>query len=356
MIKRKSLCLIGVATALLLSACSSKSENNQEFVSHGENIVNGDVSLIVDSSEGQRAELTRPPEETRVTLTIGVVKNDPAAVTLASLAAENEADEAFEKYKFVYADNYSQLAEMLKSNTLGLAVMPPAKALDIYAADKSVKVLASLTNKSYRLIGEGINSLSDLEGKTVYISKDDKTSVCMITKLINYAGVKDCKIEYADDNNALTDMIKTGKAENALLTEPYISILKQGGTVVKEYDFVQDWENATEGNSYCSGAIVATNEYLAKQKAVVDYMLADVERSVKAVKEDAAACAANAVKYGFADDAKATEAAYTAMDVGFFKDRQVRYLVNNMLTAFDNADSEVLGTDVPDEGFYFVKD
>lgn len=356
MIRRKSLCLLGIAAALMLSACGDKGGDNEEFVSHGENISNGNTSLIVDSSEGQRAELTRPPEAARVKITIGVVKNDPGAVTLAALAAENEDDAAFEIYEFVYADNYSQLAQMLKENTLGVALMPPSKALDMYAGDKSVKVIASLTGKSYRLVGDGLSSLSDLSGKTVYMSNDDKTSVCIMTKLVNYAGVKDCKFEYAADNATLYDMVKNGQADYAIMTEPYISMLKQEGVATGEYDFSQDWENATEGNSYCSGSVVATNEFMTKQKAVVDYMLADIQRSVDAVKSDADTCAEEAAKYGFADNSKAIGAAYTAMDCSFFKDKQMRYLIDNMFTAFDNADSEVLGTDIPDEGFYLVKE
>lgn len=356
MIKRKSLCLLGIVAALMLSACGDKGGDNKEFVSHGENVSNGNTSLIVDSSEGQRAELTRPPEATRVKITIGVVKNDVAAVTLASLAEENENDESFEKYEFVYADNYSQLASMLRDNTLGVALMPPAKALDMYAADKSVKMLASLTSKSYRLVGDGISSLSDLSGKTVYMSNDDKTSVCLMTKLVNYAGVKDCSFEYAADNAALYDMVKGGQVDYAIMTEPYVSMLKQAGVATGEYDFAQDWENATEGNSYCGGSVVATNEFMTKHNAVVDYMLADIQRSVEAVKSDAETCAAQAAKYSLADDAKAIGAAYTSMDCGFFKNKQMRYLVNNMFTAFDNADSEVLGTDIPDEGFYLVKE
>ncbi len=356
MIKRKGLCLIGIAAALMLSACSTKNENNQEFVSHGENVSNGDVSLIVDSDEGKKAALTRPPEEARVKLTIGVVKNDAAAITLANLAAENEEDAAFEKYEFVYAENYTALAQQLKEGKLGVAVMPPAKALDMYAADKSVKVLASLTNKSYRIVGEGISSLSDLAGKTVYMSNDDKTSLCLMTKLVNYAGIKDCKFEYTADNAELYSAVEGGSAECAIMSEPYISMLKQKGVTVKEYDFSQDWENATEGNSYCGGCLVATNEFMTKQKAAVDYMLDDIKRSCEAVKSDAGTSAADAQKYGFIDDAKAAEAAYTAMDIGFFKDRQMRYLINNMFTAFDNADSEVLGTNIPDEDFYLVKD
>ena len=355
MLKFKSLCLAAL-TAVMLAGCGSKTKNNQEFVSHGENITNGNTSLIVDSSEGKKAELTMPPEEARVKLTVGVVKNDVAAVTLANLAEENENDTAFEKYEFVFADNYSALSDMIKNKTVGAAFMPPAEALDIYAADKSVKVLASVTGRSYRILGKDIASLTDLSGKTVYISSDDKTSAGIMTKLINYAGIKDCKLESVKDNAALYEAVKSGKAEYALLTEPYISMLKQGGSTVSEYDFRQDWENATVGNSYCTGCLIVTNEFMTTNAPVIDYMLADVERSVNAVKNAADNSAQEAAKHGLADDEKAVAAAYTSMDVGFYKDRQMRYLINNMFVAFDNADPDVLGTDAPDEEFYLVKE
>lgn len=356
MFKRKSLCLLGIAAMLALSACSGDKDKGEIYTSDGENIVNGNTSLILDENEGQRAELTMPPEASRVTITLGVVKNDVGAAELASLAKENAADESFEMYEFVYADNYTELAAMLNDGTVGVGVMPPSKALDMYASEKSIKVLASLAGKSYKLIGEGVSSLSDLSGKTVYISNDDKTSLCLMTKLISYAGVTDCTLEYAADNAALFDMVKSGTADCALLPETYISLLEQEGVAMHEYDFSQDWENATEGNSYSSSCVVATNEFLTKQNAVVDYMLADIERSVEAVKSDAATCAQAAAQYGLADDAKAAEAAYSGMDCAFYRDKQMRYLINNMFTAFDNADPEVLGTDVPDEEFYLVRE
>lgn len=358
MLKRKGLyrCLCAVVAAtLMLSACGKK-ETTQEYVSHGENIVNGNTSLIVDETEGQKAALTRPPEDARMTLTIGVVKNDPSAITLASLAAENEEDAAFEKYTFKVASNYTELAEMLKSGEVGAAVLPPVKALDMYATDKSVKLLASVTKKSYELVGEGISSLSDLSGKTVYIPQEDKTYLCVMKKLLSYAAIDDCEIKYVQNNDELYSKVKSGEVEYALMTEPYISMLKQSGNAVATYDFSDEWSMAADGSSYCSGSVVATNEFISKQKAVIDYMLEDMSRSAEAIKNDAATCAENAVKYGFADDAKAVEDAYTGIDCMFFTGRQMRYFINSMLTTIEDVDDEVLGTDVPDEDFYLVKD
>lgn len=355
MLKLKSLCILGVAAALMLSGCSSDNKENNEHISSNEgNITDGNVSVIVDPTEGEKAELTRPPEAARRIIKIGMVKNDPGAVSLASLIAENEDDAAFEKYTVTYAENYSALADMMRSKQFDVAVMPPAKALEIYASDKSVKVLASLTSKSYSLVGSDIASLADMSGKKVYMSSDDKTSACIFTKLMDYAGVTDCEIAYVQDSTALFNAVKSGDADYALMTEPYISMLKQEGIALGTYDFKEDWQRATEGNDYCSGSIVATNEFITQQRPVVDYMLADMQRSLEAVNTDAGSCAALAAKYGIADDAKALEAAYTSMDCGFFKERQMRYLVNNMFTIFDNASPELLGTDIPGEDFYFV--
>ena len=353
---RKSLCLIGAAAVLSLCACSGSGDDSQEFVSHGENITNGNTSLIVDSSEGERAELTMPPEASRVTLTVGLVKNDVGAVTLASLAQENQNNESFEKYNFVYAENYTALSQMLKDGTVGAAVMPPAEALDIYAADKSVKVIASLTGKSFKLVGENISSLTDLSGRTIYVSEDDKTAGCLIKKLTAYAGVNDYTISYARDNNELYTMAGNGTTDVALLPQTYISMLKENGAAIHEYDFSQDWENATEGNSYSTSCVVATNDFLETQKAVVDYMLADMERSVDAINSDTEGSANAAVTFGMADNSAAAADAYSGIDCGFYSGKQMRYLINNMFTIIDNADGEALGTEVPGEDFYLVKD
>lgn len=355
MFKGKSLCIIGIAAALMLAACGEK-EETKEFVTHGENIANGNTALIMDSEEGKKAPLTRPPEDARVTLTIGVVKNDGAAMALSHLAAENERDESFEKYKLVYGDNYTDLAEQLKSKAIGAAVLPPAKALDLYAADKSVKILASISNRNYTIIGEGVNSLSDLSGKTVYVSGDDKTAYCILAKLFAYSGIKDCAVKTVSDNRALFEAVKNGEAQYALMQEPYRTMLKKDGVNVHQYDFGQDWENATEGSTYCTGCLVASNEFIDENKAAIDYMLDDIKRSVEAINNDTAAYGANAVKYGLTDNSETAEEAYPGMDCAFFKDKQMRFIMNNMFTAFDNAGQDVLGTDVPDEGFYMVKE
>lgn len=354
MFKKKSLCIIGIAAALMLSACGQNEEN--VIVAEDGNVSNGDISIITDSEEGEKAELTRPPEEVRVELTIGVVKNDGSAMALSALAAENENDGCFEKYKFAYADNYTALAEQLKNKTIGVAILPPTKALDLYATDKSVKVLASISNMSYSIIGDGINSFSDLAGKKVYVSGDDKTSSCIMTKIIAYAGVKDCTVESVADNKTLFEMVKNGEAQCALVEEPYTSMLKKSGVQIHEYDFSEDWVNAAEGYDYCTGVLVATNEFLETNKSVVDYMLDDIERSLETINNDTKAYGENAVKFGFADDAQVAEEAYVGMDYDFEKDSDMRFVVNNMFGVFDNAGQDVLGTDVPDEGFYVVKD
>jgi NitT/TauT family transport system substrate-binding protein len=345
----------------MLSACSGKNDDKQYVVQNGENVYNesGDTGIITDSDadKGGRPDVSMPPEEARFTLKVGFVKNDAAATAMASLAGENADDAAFEKYNFVCADNYTQLSEMLKNGDVGIGIMPPLKAMEMYAADKSVQVLASISGNSYKLVGKGVSSLSDLSGKTVYISGDDKTSVCTMTTLLSYAGVTDCTLNTVSDNAALYAAVKSGSAEYAMMTEPYISMLKQNGAVVDEYDFSQDWVNAIGGvaSSFSSDCVVATKEYLDSNKSVVAYMLADMNRSVEAVKDDGTTSATQAVEYGFADDAKSIEAAYTGMDLAFFDnyERQASYLINNMFTAFEDACPDVFGMEMPSAEFYY---
>jgi len=140
------------------------------------------------------------------------------------------------------------------------------------------------------------------------------------------------------------------------MTEPYISMLKQAGIPIGLYDITADWETTTGNHSYSSGCVVATNEFISTQKAVLDYMLADIERSVNAALSDSDTSAENAVKHGLADNEEAVAGAYASMDMNFFKDKQMRFLISNMLMDFENTDSEALGTDVPDKEFYFVKE
>jgi ABC-type nitrate/sulfonate/bicarbonate transport system substrate-binding protein len=181
-----------------------------------------------------------------------------------------------------------------------------------------------------------------------------------MTTLLSYAGIKDCTLQSVEDNSALYEAVKSGSADYAMLSEPYIAMLKQSGAVVAEYDFSQDWVNAVGGvdSSFCGSCVVATKEYIDRNKSVISYMLADMNRSVEAVKNDGATCASQAVEYGFADDAKSVETAYTGMGLAFYTNdkRQASYLINNMFTAFEDACPDVFGMEMPSGEFYYPTD
>ncbi len=133
--------------------------------------------------------------------------------------------------------------------------------------------LASLTE---------INSLQDLEGKTITAFSQNSSPDIMLKVLLEASGLKDkVTIEYTDSVTSANSLLMSGKAEIIVSAEPSISVLKTKKDIYT-IDMQEEWNKVSDGNSFPqAGLFVNTNlltdELKENTMAFINVVLSKIE-------------------------------------------------------------------------------
>ncbi len=229
------------------------------------------TSCIFPSSE---------PSDDGAKIRIGVMSG-PTGMGMAKLMAD--AKENTEKYEFeVYSDPQVAMPDLLKKE-LDMLCLPTNAAANLYNKNSGViSVIAINTLGSlYLLTDENttVNSISDLEGKTIYTSVASSTTVPILRTILSKNGV-DATIEVEENHDALVARIVKGEVSVAVLPEPKVSAtLKQNATYSIDLDISEEWDKVSD-NALTMGCIVVRNEFLNQHEGAVLRFLDEYEKSI----------------------------------------------------------------------------
>lgn len=135
-----------------------------------------------------------------------------------------------------------------------------------------------------------INSISDLEGRTVYASVPNSTTGAIINHILEENGVNaTVSFEYEGetlaDHDQLVGLIGKGEVDIAILPEP-----KATATIISNPDLglsidlnlSAEWEKvSSDSEPLTMGCIIFRKSFVDKNKAAVDAFLAEYESSIE---------------------------------------------------------------------------
>ncbi len=290
---------------------------------------------------------------------IGVMSG-PTGMGMAKMMEDHAADET-PKYVFdVYTDPKVAIGD-LSSGELDAVCLPTntAAALSLSKTSSAedaadfINVLAVNCLGSLYLLSENatITQLSDLQGKTIYVSVPGSTTEPIMQFLLDRAGVQAEIVTEVDHPTLVSRM-----AENAsdhvdilVLPEPYVSrALTQYPSYSVALDLSEEWSALTDTDP-AMGCIVVRSEFLNEHESVVQTMLKEYRASITYIADanhldDAAALI---VKHGIIGNAALAKKALVNLSASLvYRDGQE---MKDTLIAFYNA----IGIALPKDTFYY---
>ena len=214
-------------------------------------------------------------------LSIGYLAG-PTGMGMAKLISDTAEDS--EKYAFTaYTDPNTATPDLL-NGTLDLVCLPTNAAANLFNKGKDISVVAVNTLGSLFIIADkntNIDSISDLEGKTIYASVPGSTTEPILKYILEESNVNAViEVDSATHDDLVAKVKNSNGSAIAILPEPKVSaaLMKASNYEVK-LNISEEWDKISD-QPLAMGCIVARNDVLKNNKSELDAFLTDYKSSV----------------------------------------------------------------------------
>ena len=225
------------------------------------------------------------PDNTAVK--IGVMSG-PTGMGMAKLMADNAQNS--DKYSFEIYNAPTNATQDLMNGTLDMLCLPTNTAATLAAkSPDAISVISINCLGSLYLLTDSateINSVSDLDGKTIVASVPSSTTGPIMEYILKNNNVN-ATIEFEADHDALVARVAAGTAPIVILPEPKVTaaLSKAQGYSI-DLNLSTEWSKISD-KPLTMGCIVVRNEFLNEHKTVVDRFLKEYKLSIEYIGEKA---------------------------------------------------------------------
>lgn len=258
-----------------------------------------------------------------------------------------------------FAATPDEITSGLISGEIDIAAVPVNLACVIYnktgggvklAAINTLGVLYVLEN------GNTINSISDIEGKTLYATGQGSTPEYILNYLLAQNGLEGkVTIEYKNDHAELATLIAAGEVELAMLPEPNVTAAMLKNPELRiALDLTAEWDKLNTGATLTQGCIVVSSAALENNPEAISRFLAEYKASVDYVNANVDAAAPLIAKYEIVGSEAIAKAALPRSNIVCMTGDDMKAYANAMLEILFEANPASIGGSMPDDNFYYM--
>ena len=283
--------------------------------------------------------------------------NGPTGMGLVKLMADEEGKGT---YEFTLAGSADMVTPGLIKGDIDIACVPANLASVLYnkTGGRLVTLAVNTLGVMYILErGESVKTLSDLKGRTLYVSGKGSTPEYTINFLLRSNGLdpeKDVNIDYKSEHaECLTALMKDADAL-AMLPQPFATVAQTKKDDIRvALDLTKEWEALESGSNMITGVVVANKAFVQENPDAVKVFLDSYAQSVAYVNGNIPEAALLIGSYGIVD-ASVAEAAIPYCNIVCVTGEEMRGMLSGYLTVLMNQDAASVGGALPGEDFYFV--
>ena len=331
------------------------------------------VSLTACGKEQEtQPETEEPVQEAPTTLRVGALKG-PTAMGLVELmkasdlvSAREEVPQAYDNlpdavdtYTFTLAAAATELAPQLVKGDLDIACVPANLAATLYQQTEGEVVTLGINTLGVLYIvenGNAVQSLADLEGKTMVASGKDSTPEYALRYLLEENGVDPdtgVVIDWKNEHSECVSALASGAATIALLPQPFVTVAESKMPELRTaLDLTAEWDALDNGSALITGVVVARRDVVEAHPQAVERFLEQYAASVDWVNANTADAAALIGEYGIVDAAVA-EKALPACNIVCITGSEMKEKLSGYLQVLCDASADSVGGAMPGDDFYY---
>lgn len=327
---------LGVAAPLtsVLTACGSSNES-------------GDVAV-----EQEEAEQTAEAED--VTVRVASMKG-PTSIGLADLMGQEGTP-----YEFQIYGTADEVNQKVISGDVDIALVPANVSSILYAkTDGKVQCIDINTLSVLCLIDRTgtVTELTDLAGKTVYMTGKGTTPQYTMEYLLDQAGVADqVTLEYGSEPSEALAQLQQHEDACALLPQPYatVALSKVEGAQLA-FNLGDEWTRyAPEGSQLVTGVTIVRGEFMSDHPSAVTAFLEAQKASVEAVNSDPEAAAKIVAEKGIIDNEAVVAKAIPECGIVCMTGDEMQEALHGYLSVLFDMDPSSVGGSMPEDDFYWL--
>ena len=317
-------------------------------------------------------ETEEPVQEAPATLRVGALRG-PTAMGLVELmkasdlvSAGEEVPQAYDNlpdavdtYTFTLAAAATELAPQLVKGDLDIACVPANLAATLYQQTEGEVVTLGINTLGVLYIvenGNAVQSLADLEGKTMVASGKDSTPEYALRYLLEENGVDPdtgVVIDWKNEHSECVSALASGAATIALLPQPFVTVAESKMPELRTaLDLTEQWDALDNGSALITGVVVARRDVVEAHPQAVERFLEQYAASVDWVNANTADAAALIGEYGIVDAAVA-EKALPACNIVCITGSEMKEKLSGYLQVLCDASADSVGGAMPGDDFYY---
>ncbi len=332
--------LLSVIMILSMAACSTEPETPDEPVNES------------NSSEEEGSE----PEFTGAELSVGVLQG-PTGMGAAWLMDQSEQGLTVNKYDFTVAGAADELTGRLIQGDLDIAALPTNAISTLYNKTEGKIVCLGINTLGVLYIlehGEEIQSIADLEGKTILASGKGSTAEMVINYLLSEGGVN-AEIYWASEHTEAATLALTGEYDVVMLPEPFVTNVigkstEAGNPFRAALNLADEWKAIT-GKELTMGGIAIRKELVEENPRAVAEFIKDYHLSIEFTNQVPTKASTLIEKYDIAKAAVA-EKAIPRCNIVWITGAEYETMLEDFLTVLYGANPQSIGGNMPGEDFY----
>ena len=284
--------------------------------------------------------------------------NGTTGFGMAPLMKESSLGNTSSKYKFDVQTDPVMVTAGLINGTIDIAALPTNAAANVYnKTNGGVKIIAINTLGVLYLLTNNvsINSISDLNGKTIYCPSQNPM---FITKYIIEKNNMSDKVTIDSTTYATADALRAaviaGTVEIAVLPEPMVTIVTNSNQNVKvALDLTEEWDKVSNGKKLVQGCVVVRTEFAEKYPGSVDEFLKDYKSSIESLNSDPTSGASFIKEFGIFANDKVAAKAIPNCNIKYLDGKEMKESMKNFLDAMYSIAPASIGSAIPNDDFYY---
>ena len=257
------------------------------------------------------------------------------------------------------SDPANDIVPRLTNGELDIAAIPTNLAATLYnRTDGGIKLLALNTLGVLHILenGDTVNSLADLEGRTLYATGQGSNPEYVLNYLLEANGLDpaaDVDIQWLASEE-LTARMASGDIDLCMLPVPAATtVMMQNSDVRDAIDLNDAWTESGAQGTFTMGCLVARTEWLEGNSELVPGILEEYAASIDYANSSPEEAAALIEQYGIVPKAAVAQAAIPQANMVCITGEDMKGIADYYQVLFD-ADPTSIGGAIPGEDFYYI--
>ncbi len=314
-----------------------------------------------EATEEESSSASEERESTEIppmgTVRVGSLKGATSMGMVAIFDAQ-EKGTASQNYEFTMVTAADELVAMVAGGQVDIALLPANVASVLYAKTEGAVQVIDINTLGVLYLVEGgntIQSMQDLQGKTIYMTGKGTTPEYCIRYLLEQNGMSesDVTLEFKSEATEVASILAQTENAVGVLPQPFVTTAMRNNENLRiALDLSAEWDRMAD-SSMVTGVTIVQKAFLENQPEAVADFLADHQYSVAAGNADLDVTAQLIEHFGIVSQDVAKEA-YPYCNIVCITGEEMRQALSGYYEVLYEQNPSSIGGALPGEDFYWI--